>query len=80
MTDSGGYQEENGDTTNFYAFPRTPHIAGSSVVDNDESMPLNAILQQALDLGATRVVVQEKVDGKKTFFAYNFSFRTITTI
>jgi hypothetical protein len=43
-----------------YQFPRTPHLSGSSVVDDDRTMPT----EQAAELCRTcEVVLQEKLDG-----------------
>jgi hypothetical protein len=46
----------------FFPFPRTPHLAGSAVVDDDQVMDENA-LRSLLDNGDLSVVVQEKMDG-----------------
>lgn len=60
----------------FFAFPRTPHLAGSAVVDDDEVVNENALLSLLLlrDREAAAedkrtaadpltLVVQEKMDG-----------------
>eukprot|EP01126_Amoeba_proteus_P066088 TRINITY_DN9502_c0_g1_i5.p1 TRINITY_DN9502_c0_g1~~TRINITY_DN9502_c0_g1_i5.p1 ORF type:complete len:245 (-),score=57.55 TRINITY_DN9502_c0_g1_i5:468-1202(-) len=51
------------DVPSFYAFPRTPHMAGSSVVDDDEVVTDNQLSLFIKEAGITSVVVQEKVDG-----------------
>jgi hypothetical protein len=48
-------------TETFIPFPKTPHLKGSAVVDDDESVGA-AELGLAFK-GASRLVVQEKVDG-----------------
>lgn len=45
----------------FYKFPKTPHIGGSSVVDDDESITPTQL--KALFSKGKRIIIQEKVDG-----------------
>jgi len=48
----------------FYKFPKTPHVAGSSTVDDDEVLPASQLSSAGTTFpGAERVVIQEKVDG-----------------
>jgi len=43
---------------------RTPHVAGSATVDDDEVLPASQLATAGSSFkGATRVVIQEKVDG-----------------
>jgi hypothetical protein len=50
----------------FYAFPKTPHLTGSSVVDDDAIQSYQSLLDlvklQDSNLN-TRVLIQEKIDG-----------------
>jgi ATP-dependent RNA circularization protein (DNA/RNA ligase family) len=48
-------------TPQFIPFPKTPHMTGSAVVDDDQT--LNAADFAKWFKNATRLVVQEKVDG-----------------
>jgi len=51
--------EEN----NFFKFPKTPHMAGSAVVDEDESLSeleFNNLIKLS---NITNIIVQEKIDG-----------------
>ena len=45
----------------FYPFPRTPHMSGSDVVDEDEVVTDSQIGALLLSLKATWVMAQEKV-------------------
>lgn len=51
----------------FYKFPKTPHVTGSSVVDEDQVMSLNdiKILLNGLSKNGQQIklLLQEKVDG-----------------
>jgi len=48
----------------FFKFPKTPHIAGSSVVDDDEVLSdLEVTNLLTKTTGIASVVIQEKVDG-----------------
>eukprot|EP01125_Pyxidicula_operculata_P021766 TRINITY_DN8623_c0_g1_i1.p1 TRINITY_DN8623_c0_g1~~TRINITY_DN8623_c0_g1_i1.p1 ORF type:complete len:234 (-),score=42.30 TRINITY_DN8623_c0_g1_i1:148-849(-) len=51
------------DLPQFIPFPRTPHLEGSSVVDDDESVSETQFYNLIKIGGISRVVVQEKVDG-----------------
>ncbi len=44
----------------FYKFPKTPHLVGSSTVDDDQILSKSDLKALA---GGTHVIVQEKVDG-----------------
>ncbi|KAL6060352.1 putative DNA ligase III [Balamuthia mandrillaris] len=46
----------------FFKFPRTPHVAGSEVVDDDEVVGESALFSMVENKDVT-VVVQEKMDG-----------------
>ena len=48
------------DSATHYQYPRTDHVAGSCVVDDDEKVDLKAC---APWLKKYSVVIQEKVDG-----------------
>lgn len=57
-------------TTNFYKFPKTPHLKGSSTVDDDEVLPLSSILDSftvlessSSDQDLSTLLIQEKIDG-----------------
>ena len=50
----------------FFAFPRTPHMAGSAVVDDDQVVDENALRYLLADDAGEdgmAIVVQEKMDG-----------------
>jgi len=56
------WYEEHGDKR-FYKFPRTPHLAGSEVVDDDEVVDQKTLMT-ALSLNPDlKIIVQEKMDG-----------------
>ena len=46
---------------NFYKFPKTPHIEGSNVVDDDEIINVGSM--KTLFKKGVKMVIQEKVDG-----------------
>jgi hypothetical protein len=48
----------------FFKFPRTPHMAGSEVVDDDEVITEEQLNSMIKSYNITNVIVQEKVDGK----------------
>jgi hypothetical protein len=52
----------------FYKFPRTPHLEGSAVVDDDEVLTKDVVLSLAAVSG-TQVVIQEKVCLVVSFFS-----------
>jgi hypothetical protein len=45
----------------FYKFPKTVHLEGSSVVDEDESV--NFSILKSITSSSRRIILQEKVDG-----------------
>jgi hypothetical protein len=50
------------DSPKFYKFPKTVHLAGSSVVDDDEVVSVQH-LKALLNDRTKKLVIQEKVDG-----------------
>jgi len=47
----------------FFKFPRTPHMAGSEVVDDDEIITEDQMNSMIKSYNITNVIVQEKIDG-----------------
>jgi hypothetical protein len=54
----------------FYKFPKTPHLAGSSTVDDDQILSKTELRAFASN---SHVVIQEKVDGNfdKRFLCFS---------
>lgn len=54
---------DEAEETQFFKFPRTPHMAGSTIVDDDETTTDGQIMNVLKLPNITTVIVQEKVDG-----------------
>ena len=65
--------DNSNNNTKFFKFPRTEHLSGSTVVDDDVSIPASQFLKPLQLNPNLRLVVQEKVDGANVGVHFDYS-------
>lgn len=63
------------DDSLFIPFPKTPHLNGSAIVDDDQTVSVGDLLRAFKD--SSRLIVQEKVDGANVSVHFEYEWTPI---